>query len=439
MKIIILLLLSFSSNLFASYPEFFGSSFTTSAIGNQANLDINDPSNNYYAPSLLGFTKRVNAVLQATVTQTNLKDISNIAVTNSTNSSTATPTYGKVSTAYPNFWGSSLHLSLPVGYENHGTLGTLGLSLYLPIGKLIETNSGSPFLPEYVLYHSRYQRTSVYLNFAHAISDDLSFSLGGFLGYQASANADANISMNGATYGSSAQAHIKIAPSIGAIVSLAKKINQNKIYFTYQQEMKSNVHLIANGNIANPLPLSFSTTIDSVIFYDPHTFRVGGDYIFSTYQLFLCLEYQLWAGYKSPIVSVKKNSGVVISSTDYEVITTRNTINPKLGIKNKLTDRWSTSLGISYRQSPLSGDFSGNGNSIDSDTIIYSGGIQYRMVIWSKDVHLGTSFEYHKLKDQDVIKSTNTESGTSGVKIGAPGYNIGGNVMSGSFGVKFNF
>jgi long-subunit fatty acid transport protein len=245
--------------------------------------------------------------------------------------------------------------------------------------------------------------------------------------------------MNGASYGSSIQARAKVAPSLGAILSVTKKIHENKIYFTYQQEMKSNFHVQASGDISNPFPLSFDSSIDSVIFYDPHTFRFGGNYIFSAYQLFFGLEYQLWSGYKSPLIILKKNSGVIISSSDYEILSTRDTLNPRIGLKHNLTDRWSYSLGYTFRQTPLKGNFSGSGNSIDSDTSIFTGGFQYRMVIWSKDVHLGTSFEYHQLKTSEVIKTANEENGNAGTKIGSPGYTIGGQVLAGSFGIKFNF
>jgi hypothetical protein len=423
----------------ASFPEFFGASFTTSAIGNQANLDINDPSNNYYAPSVLAFSKRVNALLQATLTKTQFKKISNIIVSN-TSTASGTPTSGNVSNAYPNFTGSSLHLALPIGYEDHGTLGTLGLSLFMPVGKLIETNSGNPFLPEYVLYHSRFQRTSGYANFAHAFQDQFAISLGAIVGFQASADIQTDLTLNGSTsYGSSASARTNVSPSIGLIVSATKKINENKIYFTYQQEMKSNLHAQAAGEITSPAPMLFSSSIDSMIFYDPHTFRVGGNYIFSAYQIFLSCEYQLWSGYKTPLIIITKEAGVMQSSRNYESLQTQNTLNPRLGLKTNLTDRWSYSLGFNYHQTPLKGDFAGNGNSVDTDAFIYTGGIQYRMVIWSKDVHLGTSFEYYNLRTKEVIKTANEENGSIGNKIGSPGYTLGGSVLAGSFGVKFNF
>lgn len=439
MKKILLLFSLLVFNAHASYPELFGASFSTSSIGNQANLDMNDPSNNYYAPSVLGFSKRVNVLVQGTHTHTEFKAISNVIVSN-TSTSSGSAVVGNISNKYPDFFGSSLHLALPIGYEDHGTLGTLGISIFMPVGKLIETNSGNAFLPEYVLYHSRYQRTSIYANFAHAFTEDFAISLGTIVGFQASADVSADLTLNGSsTYGSSASASSKISPSIGAILSATKKINTNKVYFTYQQEMKSNLHAHAAGEITSPLPLLFDSNVDSVIFYDPHTFRFGGDYSFFNFQLFAGLEYQLWTGYKTPIITITKTAGVMEPSRNYEVLKTQNTINPRLGLKHNLTDRWNYSIGFNYHQTPIKSDFSGSGNSIDTDSYIYTGGLQYRMVIWSKDVSLGTSIEYHKLKNKQVTKTTTEENGSAGSKIGSPGYTIGGKIMAGSFGIKFNF
>jgi hypothetical protein len=71
--------------------------------------------------------------------------------------------------------------------------------------------------------------------------------------------------------------------------------------------------------------------------------------------------------------------------------------------------------------------------------VVGTGGLQYRMVIWSKDVHLGAAVQYHHLLDKKVTKSPNQENGTAGPKIGSPGYDIGGYILAGSFGVKVNF
>ncbi|MBC7538593.1 MAG: hypothetical protein H7281_07220 [Bacteriovorax sp.] len=433
--IIAIVLLCLFNKAEASYPEMFGASFSTTAIGNQSTLDPNDPSNNYYSPAILGFSDKVNILMQATSTATSFNRMPNITVTNNTNSSSA-PTTGSVENNYSNFYGGGLHLALPIGYQH---LGTLGVSVFLPIGNLMETNSGNPFLPEYVMYRSRYRRTSIYLNFARKWSDDLAWSLGTIVGFQASADVKTNLSLNGAAYGSWGQARSKIAPSLGVIASVIKKFDNSKIYFTYQQEMKSNLHAGVSGEINNPGLALFESAIDSMIFYDPHTFRLGSSYNLGTAELFAGIEYQLWSGYKPPTIYISKIGGVIVSSNNFERIVIRDTINPRVGVKINLTERWSTGFGFGYRMTPLKGDYSGSGNSIDSNTYVLSTGLQYRIVIWSKDVNLGTSLEYQELEKKHVTKTTGQEDGTAGPKIGAGGYDIAGHIIAASFGIKFNF
>ena len=438
MKNLLFISLLLSPLAHASYPELFGSSYSTSALGNQSNLDENDPSNNYYNASLLGFSENFNVLLQASSTATHFKDINNIVVTNSTNSSSTT--YGKAKTNYNKFHGSAVHLAVPVGGQRH--MGTIGLSVFMPIGHLIETNSGDPFLPEYVMYRSRHTRTSIYLNFAKKWDDNLSFSLGTLIGFQASADVKTNLSLNGAAYGSWARAQSKISPSLGAIASVTKKFDAANLYFTYQQEMKSNLKTVASGEINNPSLALFDSTISTMIFYEPHTFRLGGSLktdADSSLEAFMAVEYQMWTNYKAPTMTVAKNGGVIVPSSNYERIEVRDTINPKLGLKWNMTNRWSSLLGVAYRMTPLKGDFSGSGNSVDTDSMIGAAGLQYRMVIWGKDVQLGSALQYHKLKDKHVTKTTGQENGSAGDKIGAPGYDIGGYLLSANLGIKFNF
>ncbi len=431
--IIFIFIISFDT--FSSYPEFFGASFTTSDIGNQANLDPQDPSNNYYIPALLGLSSNVNILIQAATVATSFDRMTNITVSNGTNSNT-TATKGNVENNYPKFSGGALHLGLPIGIQH---LGTLGVSLFLPIGSLIESNSGNPFLPEYVMYHSRYRRVSAYINFARKIDDDFALSLGTIVGFQAAAEVKTNLSLNATAYGSWGQARSKIAPSLGIIASLYKKIDRIKYYLTYQQEMKSNLHADVIGEINNPSLALFESGIDSMMFYDPHTFRLGSSYTFLSTEFFAALEYLMWSEYKPPVIAISKTGGVIVPSSNFEQIKTKNTLNPKLGLKINLTDRWSTGLGLSYRTTPLDSPFSGSGNSIDSNAYIFSTGLQYRIVIWSKDVNLGTSLEYQQLQKIHVEKSAGEENGSAGQKIGSGGYDINGHIVAATFGVKFNF
>jgi hypothetical protein len=433
---ILALLFFVTTTAHANYPEMFGASFTTSSIGNQANLDANDPSNNYYAPSILGFSDKFNVVLEASSTAVHPKDINNIVVTNGTNSNVPATT-GSGNTHYTKFYGGAIHAAVPAGGNTQ--LGTIGLSIFLPIGNLIQTDSGNPFLPEYVMYRSRHEGTSVFLNFAKKLSDDFAFSLGTILGFQASAEVKTNLSLNGAAYGSWASGQAKVSPSLGAIVSVTKMFDRNSLYFTYQQEMKSNLKTTVYGEITNPSLALLNSRLDTMIFYEPHTFRIGGALVTDNIQYFAGVEYQMWSNYKTPIMTVAKTGGIVVPSSNYEQIQIRDTINPRIGVKVNLTNRWSTMLGAQYRMTPFKGDFSSSGNSVDTNTIIGTTGIDYRMVIFSKDVHIGGSFQYHHLESMHVTKSANQEDGTTGQKIGAPGYDIGGYILAGALGVKFNF
>ena len=108
-------------------------------------------------------------------------------------------------------------------------------------------------------------------------------------------------------------------------------------------------------------------------------------------------------------------------------------------MKYSFTNRVDGGLGFEYRQTPLNSNFSGSGNSIDANTYVFSAGFNYRIVIWSKDVSIGSSLEYHLLQTENVTKSTNDELGNAGSKIGAPGYTIGGHLISAAAGLKFNF
>ena len=436
MKCLIVFLLLISSVAHASYPELFGASFSTSGIGNQANLNINDPSNNYYAPSILGFSDKFNVLVQTTSTNTHFKAIDGIILTNSTNSNNA-PTSGSARVDYPRFLGTALHLAVPVGGVRH--LGTIGVSIFLPLGDITELNSGDPFAPEYITYHSRYQRTSSYLNFAKKFNDSWAWSVGTILGFQTSAEVRTNMSLNGASYGSWARTQAKVTPSLGAIASVTRRFDSSSLYFTYQQEMKSNLKTTVYGEITNPSLALINSTMNSMVYYDPHTFRLGSSFDQGNVEYYAGVEYQMWTNYKPPTVTIERTAGAVVPSSNYEKLNLRDTINPRLGIKFNLTDRWSTLLGAQYRMTPLKGDFSSSGNSIDVDTIVGTTGLQYRMVIWSKDVHLGASFQYHKLQDKKVTKSSVQENGTAGPKIGSPGYDVGGYILAGTLGVKFNF
>ncbi len=420
----------------ANFAEFFGASSTTQSIGNQSNFDIYDPSNNYYFPSLLGFSDKVTANTGVNSTATKFEPITNIVTQNSTNSSVTNETYSNVNTDYLKYYNFNLHLSLPIGRDH---FGTLGFSLFAPIGHIIEGDSGHPQSPEYVMYRARYKRTTAYINFAKSWDENLAMSLGAYLGYQATANANLNLGLNGTQYGTSGRVRSKVDPSLATLFSLSYRFNKALFSIAYQQEMQSNLRAETSGELSNPVNLPFLSNIDTLLFYDPHIFRIGNSYLFDDFSLFGTIEYQMWEKYKPSKIKVTKVSGTLEGSRDYEIMKLRNIFVPKAGLQYKLTDSMAVDLGFSLRQSPLDNDFSGSGNSIDTDTYNYSAGAHYIMNWAGHLIKLSSSIMYQDLKKKVVRKSSGLETGGNGYRIGYPGYTIDGTVLSGTFGLNFTY
>lgn len=431
--ILALVLLPLSA--YGSYFEFYGSGAFTSAVGNQSTLNNVDPGNNYFHPALMAWNKSLTFSAHATSVATDFKAINNIVTKNGTNSNSNET--GKANTDYGKSYHSIIHASLPIAYPG---AGPLSISFVAPFGDIAETNSGDARLPEYVMYHSRHKRTQVFVTYAHPFDEAWSMALGTHIGFQATADVGTQASLNGASYGSSASAKSKITPSLAAVLSFARKHDGGQVAFTYQQEMKSNLQANAGGEINEPTSVLFNISLDSMIYYDPHIFRLTwGQRIAPTVELSSTIEYQLWSNYRPPTIFIRNKGGALLPSSDYENLKTRDIPVARLGLTWHALDSFSLSAGAFWRPTPVKGDFSGSGNSIDTDAVGITGGFAHALKIMDKNVEWGASVQYHMLKEKSVNKTPGEEDGSAGSKIGAPGYKIGGEILTGSIGVRMMF
>lgn len=435
-QIFFLIPLFFSSSLFASFPGFFGPSSSTSRIGNQANHNLKDPANFYYVPALLGQTENLSLSANISSTVHDFTPIQGIVTKNSTVGESGTDTtLGSVNTDYEDANNVSIHLALPLKTKY---LKALGINFFSPIGSFAETNSGDPNLPEYSLYRSRYRRTQIHFNFGVPLSDNFFLSFGAHVGFQVAARVNTQVSLSD-NYGSNGSAKTQIEPSLAGILSFAYKKGNDISYVTFQQEMKSNLDAIATGDISDPPLTLINIGLESMIYYDPHILRIGQTLDFNPVYVYMALEYQMWENYVPPFIQVNNLGGTVRASDRFESLTLRNTFNPKIGVQYSVTDKFNLSTGVSFRQSPFDSDFSGAGNTIDSDSFIISAGAGYEISLFGKQAQLGLSVQEHRLKEKTVTKTEGQENGSSGVKIGSPGYNISGSVISASAGINVSF
>lgn len=436
MILLVFIINLFCPNAHANFNDFFGTGVTTAIVGGQSNGRVNDPNNIYYSPAIHAWNQNLSFAGNLQKVGHNFNDINNIVVKNSTNNTNASSQYtekSNIKVDYPDYQNNSIGVLLPLKYEG---AGSLALAYSGPIGNLIEANTGNPTAPEYVMYHSRYRRTMLELHYAHPLGETFALSLGTKMGFQTGADVNTQASLTGTGYGSSGSAKAKIAPSIGGIVSAAYKNESFFAYFLFSQEMKQYLRTNVNGEINDP-PVPFDVTVDSMLYYDPYTFRLGAGYKTSPLDIFASVDYQLWSGYRTPLMHITRKT-FIVSSDDYEKTHTRDIFIPRLGTLIHFGNSFDFGIGALYRPTPLKGDFSGAGNSVDTNSYAFSAGPLLRIKIFDKEIESGFSFQYQKLIDKKVTKTSLQENGSIGDKIGSPGYTIGGKIITYSVGIKIN-
>lgn len=418
---------------YASIPEFFGAGPITGALGGQYSASKRDPQNNVYHPSLLGQNKKVVFDFSFLQIQPTFNKIDNVLIKSSINDSSSTNQNGEVNTDYPTTNNFSLHASLPIT-----GIGSLNISLFLPVFSLMETNSGDPHLPEYIMHRARYKRTQAYFNYAHPLTDAWAISIGGVLGFQAGGRVNSLLNLGTSSTGSLSSSRLKVEPEMSLILSTSYQTEERSLALTVQQEMENNLKIQTFIKTGQPVPTPNEMTIESMNYYDPWIVRLSYSELFiDSLKLIGTLEYQMWDGYSTPKMKLIKNEGIVLGSSEYENLQTKNILTPKLGLTYNFDESLVGALGFSYRPTPIKGDFSGPGNSIDTNSLSTSAGLSYQTNLFSQSMEFGGALQYTKLEEKTVTKTSNKEDGSSGTKLGSPTYTIGGDIIAFFVGLKW--
>lgn len=424
MRLIITLLCC--SNLLASIGEQFGASSRSIALGGQASLDALDPSNNFYAPAVLAEDNQTSISYSSFYISSNFKKINNIVVDSPINSGGSTEVYGDID---PNITPSLFHV-IHTSFKIFKRLpAKFNLSLFLPTEKVLEADSGDPYRPEYVMYQSRFNRTQVIASYSQKLSN-FNISVGILSGFQSNGETFVVAKDNGSTTPSSGKVQFNAKPSAAFNFSIYKQSRYGKSFFSFQDEMKSKLENKAQGYTPiGTSPINFSWDLSSLLYYDPQIMRVGhkiDNFNFT-------LEYQNWDGYESPTLKLEANSNsTLVSSFDNKNFKTKSIFIPRISYQLD-----SLSFGAFYRPSPLTLKKGASGNSVDSDLASLSLGHRTKLKFFEQDFFLDSSFMFQHLITKEVSKSPNRENNESGQKIGAPFYDIGGEIYALSIGLSW--
>ena len=431
MKKLLLISALFSiSTTYANFGSQIASGPHTMGIGNQADLFSNSTDSHFYHPALATKNEKTNLSLSASSTSFSFEEITNIVTQNDTNSQTGEKVENLVH-EYENISMGQLHGVIPFSIKDRTYF--IGLSLFSPLLYIAKFDSGSPELPEYVMYKSKIRRLDGLASFSSRFNN-FSFSLGSRFGFELEADLEANASLNGTSFGSSARAKASVTPKVGAVASAAYEYQSHAIALTASQGMSMEATATVTGQTTDPR-IIFDLTSDSLAYYEPDqvTASYGWQSPEKMFSIFASTTYQVWDGFKPPTIRLTQEASV-LSSNNYEEIKTKNTQTYNLGGVFSIGN-YKLMGGLSTYETPLDSDFSGAGNTIDSDSTAYHFGLAHKL----GDVTLTLSYQLKRLKELSVVKTDGQENGNPGSKIGAPGFTVGGEISNINLGLSVDF
>ena len=220
-------------------------------------------------------------------------------------------------------------------------------------------------------------------------------------------------------------------------------------YFSVHQEMKSKLENRATGEteIASNTSFAFDFDVNSLLYYDPLTLKLGHQIHAPETHWYFALEFQQWDKYEASTLKLKKRGGAINGSDDYEKIKLKNIFIPRIGFEKQLSDKWVGKMGYFYRQSPIyTNNLKNSGNSIDVDKHVVSLGAAHLVSFYNKIITLDLAYQAHLLRSMQITKTPNLEDGTPDngtgnpeTKIGSPGYEVGGMIHVLTLGANWKY
>ena len=432
--LMLILIILFSSPTFANFFEDFGASASTLGLAGQANLENPSAASNFYNPASLGFNKNLKVEISSFANFYNIKEISNIVIENSINTESGDEKIGSISNEFSNLYMNAFHVSIPIPQIK----SSLNISAALPFPYVAQFDSGDPYTPEYSLLKARPRRPVGNLNLSIGVKQNFAISIGAHLGAKAESEIFTKAAVNNegeTTLYTFASGNGEVAPKFSPIISLFYKWKEINFGFYYQGQLDSNLKINLTADEIST-GIIFDSIIESILYYDPATYRVQTSFKFKEkFIAHASLTFQQWKNYSTPKINVTQLA-IMTGTHNYETLDLKNTLSPKIAIQYLLRDQLHLSIGLSYKPSPLKGDFSGSGNTIHSDIYGFNISPAFNFKMFNKNFTLCSTLGLEYLKNKKVTKTDDQENGQLGRKIGAPGYEIGGTITTASVGLQ---
>jgi hypothetical protein len=354
---------------------------------------------------------------------------------------------GDVTDNYRTVLGQLVGASYVIAPDWHGL--TAGATLYSPFDQLGFVDTGETFIPEYVLYRARNQRPQLELGLGARLGDRLTLGAGAHVSFGLSATGTLFLQAQSgkpSTLRVTASVKPKASPVAGWLwnggsYTLSQVV---RLANSARSEMNFNSSARAFGDLA-ALDVQFSAL--SSLFYDPLAIETGWSWQYSpSARLIVQLDLQGWRSFSPPAALIRQpedDCTISAGTSTCAGLEVSAGILPGYPLRNiaipRLAHEWSSGstairAGYAYRPGIFSAPPTGAGNYLDPSRHMASLGAGWRFGTESgfpAPIELDAHLIFHQLVSQQIEKTSGTEAGDAGTKIGAPGYSAGGRVWGG--------
>ena len=173
---------------------------------------------------------------------------------------------------------------------------------------------------------------------------NVALALGAQVGFKLEADIEANASLNGTNFGSSARAKANIFPKVAFLGSASYFNSGHRFSFTLKQGQEMTAKAGVTGQTTDPR-IIFDLTSESLSYFEPHQLRATYSYKpLDWIEITTGVKYEIWSDFTPPTLKLIQEASV-LSSDNYEVISTKNTLSPSLGLKIDI-QKWSILTGV---------------------------------------------------------------------------------------------
>lgn len=403
----------------ANVGEIFGLGSRASSMGNAFTAVPGGAFGFYYNPASILFSEKVTAGFGTIYGEINFKTLPSDLILETKNSGDKVRK-GDVDINTESTKGSVFGLILPLRKEYPRV--AIGGTGYLPFDRLVSIQFEQPYIPIYPIYSKRTQRFSFYGGGATEILPGLSIGAG----INLFTRLEGNVVMRATTAEPILVLGINGTPGISPVAGIQYEKENYGIGLSYKYETKSTAKVTLKPQLTNIMGADFGLewlTAGSYL-YDPTQISLGlFSKILDSITVATDLLYQRWSKFQLPYLDIE-SKGPDLGKSEVRG-SFRDTMSPRIGIEysfNQISFRG----GYQYLPSPIEINQSSNLNLLDADKNIYSVGLGYNFNsifgIEINPIDLDVHYQLHKLKDKEIIKSSDL--------VGAPGYKVGGSLYN---------